>query len=192
VWQDSGLPLVLASSSPRRRELLATLGRPFAVVIPDVGETLPGIFPPHLPVALAEAKAAVVAARRPEALTLGADTVVLLEGEPLGKPESLAAAREMLLRLSGREHEVVTGVCLLAPARRIRCRFAAVTRVRFRPFDQATVTAYLRRINPLDKAGAYALQEDEGALVERIAGSWSNVVGLPLEQLALALLACGG
>jgi septum formation protein len=182
--------LVLASGSPRRRELLASLVPDFTVVVPQVDEDPAGLHPPHVPLAHAAAKAAAVAASRPEALTLGADTVVLLAGEVLGKPRDADAALAMLLRLAGREHEVVTGVCLLAPARQLRCRFAVATRVRFRPFGAAVAAAHLAKAG-LDKAGAYALQADDGALVAGISGSWSNVVGLPLEALATALQACG-
>lgn len=181
-------PLVLASSSPRRRELLATFGIPFEVMVPDYVETAMVDQPlPAVPLAHATGKATVVAALRPEAMVLGADTVISFRGTLLGKPPTLLAAQAMLLHLAGQEHEVLTGVCLLAPG--LRQRFIEVTKVRFRHFDAARAAAYVARVNPLDKAGAYALQEDEGELITTISGSWSNVVGLPLEKLALAFRA---
>lgn len=189
--RDTPPPLILASASPRRRELLATLGLPFQVVVPDVAEDAAGIYPPQVPLAHAEAKAVAVADAWTQALVLGADTDILFRGEILGKPPTPDAAVAMLLRLAGHEHEVVTGVCLLARSRHLRCRFAVTSRVRFRAFNEATARAYVARVHTLDKAGAYALQEDDGDLVAVVDGSPSNVVGLPLETLATALQACG-
>jgi nucleoside triphosphate pyrophosphatase len=183
-------PLILASGSPRRRELMATFSLPFTVVVPDTDESDAGIHPPHVPLAHAEAKAAVVATTRAAALTIGADTAIHFQGEILGKPASPAAALAMLMRLAGHEHEVITGICLLSPARHLRCRFAVTSRVRFQAFDENVAVAYLARVNVLDKAGAYALQEDDGTLVAGVSGSRSNVIGLPLEALAIALQAC--
>jgi septum formation protein len=184
-------PLILASASPRRRELLATLPLPFTVIVPDVAEDDAGLYPPHVPLIHAEAKARAVAATRPEAVTLGADTVILFHGKAIGKPSSPESAIAMLLHLSGHRHEVVTGVALLSPAQHLRCRFAVTSRVRFRSFGEAAARAYVNRVHTLDKAGAYALQEDQGALIAAVEGSWSNVVGLPLETLGRALQACG-
>jgi septum formation protein len=183
--------LILASASPRRRELLASLSLPFTVVVPDVTEDDTGLYPPHVPLIHAETKAAAVAAAHPDAVTLGADTTILFRGKAIGKPSSPEHAVAMLLELSGQRHEVVTGVCLLSPARGLRCRFAVTTQVRFRSFDETAARAYVSRVHTLDKAGAYALQEDQGALIAAVEGSPSNVVGLPLETLAAAFQVCG-
>ena len=120
----------------------------------------------------AESKAFEVAARFPGRVVLGADTVVSLDNRTFGKPRDLVEARAMLETLSGRIHEVLTGVCLIHRAGEKMCRF---------------VEAYLQSIHPLDKAGAYAAQEDEGRLIERLEGSMSNVIGLPVEQVLAAL-----
>jgi septum formation protein len=179
--------LVLASSSPRRRDLLEEAG--FEVVIrPAEVEELTGGLPPRdLVLANAELKALAVAAHTQGDLVLGADTIVVLDGEILGKPRDLSHAVEMLGRLGGRTHEVLTGVCMLRGGEVTRCSFVESTRVAFRPLDDATIHAYLADINPLDKAGSYAAQEDRGRLIERIEGSMENVIGLPVERVMAAI-----
>lgn len=132
-------------------------------------------------------KAADVATRHPEHVVLGADTVVALDGKIYGKPRDLAEARAMLGRLCGRTHEVFTGVCLSLPAENKLCRFVEATRVKFRDPAMVDLDAYLASIHPLDKAGAYAAQEDDGRLIECIEGSMTNVIGLPMERLLAAL-----
>ena len=178
------LPLILASASPRRSELLRELGVEFQVVPASVAEA------EHEHLTAAELcqinayrKARVVAKKFPTAVVLGADTLVALGTTVFGKPASLADAQRMLWHLQGRTHEVVTGVCVLHLVRH-RCRlFAERTAVTFRPLTAAQIDEYLRRINPLDKAGAYAIQEHGAMIVERIEGSYCNVVGLPLERV---------
>ena len=118
----------------------------------------------------AESKAFEVAARFPGRVVLGADTVVSLDNRTVGKPRDLVEARAMLETLSGRIHEVLTGVCLIHRAGEKMCRFVESTRVKFRPRDEINFEAYLQSIHPLDKAGAYAAQEDEGLLIERLEG----------------------
>ncbi len=181
----SGVPrLVLASASPRRRELLATLGLVFEVRPSDLDETpRPGEAPEALAIRLALAKARAVA--RAGELVLGADTVVALGDEPLGKPADAAEARAMLTRLSGRSHQVWTGVALVetGPGRQRTAAGAARTEVDFRPLDAAEIDAYVASGEPLDRAGAYAIQGGAAGFAERLEGSWSNVVGLPLETL---------
>ena len=135
----------------------------------------------------AESKALEVAARFPDRVVLGADTVVSLDNRTFGKPRDLAEARTMLETLSGRIHEVLTGVCLIHRDGEKMCRFVESTRVKFRPRDEIDFEAYLQSIHPLDKAGAYAAQEDEGRLIERFEGSMSNVIGLPVESVLAAL-----
>lgn len=173
--------LVLASSSPRRRELLATLGVEFEVRPADADETpRAGEAPEPLVLRLALAKAR--AAARPGELVLGADTIVALDGEPLGKPADAGEARAMLARLSGRHHQVWTGVALVernATGARERA-LAVVTDVVFRSLEPAEIDAYVASGEPLDRAGAYAIQGGAAAFVASVDGSWSNVVGLPV------------
>jgi septum formation protein len=135
----------------------------------------------------AELKALSVASTLQGDLVLGADTVVVLDQEMLGKPRDLSHAAEMLSRLGGRVHEVLTGVCLLRAGSMTRCSFVESTRVAFRPLDEAMISSYLAEINPLDKAGSYAAQEDRGRLIERIEGSLDNVIGLPVARVITAL-----
>jgi septum formation protein len=183
-------PLVLASASPRRAELLRQLQPEFQIVPSDAEE----IFDAHLsPQELcqmnAHRKARAVAKRIPDALVLGADTLVFLDGEIMGKPGDLADARRMLAQLQGRTHQVVTGVSLIH-LRGHRARlFAASTDVTFRPLTAAQIGNYLSRMNPLDKAGAYAIQEHGDLIVSEISGSYSNVVGLPVERVGAELAA---
>ncbi|MFZ0435203.1 MAG: Maf family protein [Chthoniobacterales bacterium] len=179
--------LVLASASPRRRDLLGGVG--FEVIIrpADVEELTGGLSPRDLVLANAEMKALSVAAVTPGDLVLGADTIVVLDGEILGKPRDLAHAAEMLARLGGRVHEVLTGVCLLRGGEVSRCSFIESTRVSFRALDETIIANYLAEIDPLDKAGAYAAQEDGGRLIERIEGSLENVIGLPVARVMEAI-----
>ena len=186
----TGAPrLVLASASPRRRELLASLGVVFEVRPVAADETpRPGEWPEALALRLALAKARAAAADGD--LALGADTVVAVDDEPLGKPADAAEARIMLARLSGRRHRVWTGVALVERDARRRREAVRATRteVEFRPLTAAEIDAYVETGEPLDRAGAYAIQGGAAAFAARVEGSLSNVVGLPLETL-LDLLA---
>jgi len=179
--------IVLASSSPRRRELLQTAGFEVDVRPADVDELTEGLPPRDLVTANAKLKALHVAASLRGDLILGADTVMVLDGEILGKPRDRDHAADMLRRLSGRVHEVLTGVCLVRGGSRNACLFVESTRVSFRSLDAASIAAYLADINPLDKAGAYAAQEDRGRLIERIEGSHENVIGLPIFRVMEAV-----
>ena len=176
---SSDLPLVLASASPRRAELLRLAGFAFTVAHADLDET------PHAGEAadvyvrrLAEAKAAAVAADRPDAVVLGADTTVVVDGDILGKPGDAADAAAMLERLQGRAHDVLTGVAVTGPGGRESA--VAVTRVWFAPMSAAEIAAYVASGEPLDKAGAYAIQGLASCYITRIDGSHPNVVGLPV------------
>jgi len=183
--------VILASASPRRRELLRSLCPDFTVVPSEVDETLaPG--PAAAAVKrLALDKAQAVAARVAAGVVLGADTVVVIDGEALGKPATADDARQMLRRLRGREHEVVTGVAVVeAPSGRCDTT-AVVSRVRMADYGEADIEAYVASGEPFDKAGAYAIQGRGGALVAGLDGSFSNVVGLPLEETARLLTAFG-
>ncbi len=171
-------PLVLASASPRRRELLAALGVPFTVRAADVPEPLvTGIPAAEQAERLALAKAKAVAGRAGGASALGADTIVVLDGMPLGKPADAEEARDMLRALRGRAHEVVTGVAVVGAA--IHADHA-VTRVVMRPYTDAEIEGYVATGDPFDKAGAYAIQHAGFRPVARIDGCYCNVMGLPL------------
>ena len=182
--------IVLASSSPRRHELLAGLGYDFEV-IPSTGEEVHDsvMIPSQLCELNAAIKARAVAGEASAAVVIGADTLVFLDGEPLGKPRDLEQAREMLARLSGRSHAVITGVCMIMPDGREEC-FHETTKVFFKDYDDAVITDYLERVNPMDKAGSYGIQEHGEMLVEKIEGSYENVMGLPVGELAERLRAC--
>lgn len=174
--------LILASASPRRRELLAQLGVAFDVLVADVTEHEEETTDPRTMVAHnAALKAGWVAARRPDAWVLGADTTVFIDGAALNKPRDLADARAMLRRLSGRTHTVFTGLALRRTAAGVRIDDGATSEVTFRVLDDARIDAYFRVANPLDKAGAYGIQEGGELIVERWSGSYSNIMGLPLE-----------
>ncbi len=179
---------MLASRSPRRRDLLAQAGI-LSVGAPSDAEELTEVDgpPAALAIANAELKAMPIALARPDEVVLGADTIVALDGGIFGKPRDLSHAEEMLARLAGRTHEVITGVCLVAWKRRAVVKFSESTRVKFRELSPARIREYLRSIDPLDKAGAYAAQHDEGRIIECVEGSFSNVVGLPVERTVAAL-----
>lgn len=180
--------LVLASSSPRRRDLLQQAGIPFTIQTSTIDEIMdPAIPARELCLINADRKATEVALRFPDQVVLGADTVVALDNEVMGKPRDLDDARRMLEKLCGRTHEVLTGVCLRHEHDRKVCHFVEATRVKFKPLDSVDLDAYLRDIHVLDKAGAYAAQEDEGRIIECIEGLLSNVIGLPVERVVAAL-----
>jgi len=184
----SGPRIVLASSSPRRSELLRSAGLEFSTATCDTAEIHdPALGLAGLVTANARTKALTVAAAHPDAIVIGADTLVWLEGHALGKPSDAGQARRMLAQLAGRVHEVATGVHLVRLASRTQVGFHEVTRVRFRALDAAAIEDYLARVHVLDKAGAYALQEYGELLVESVEGSRSNVVGLPLTRTLAAL-----
>ena len=177
-------PLILASASPRRSELLRELGLKFTVITCPTEEAHHDDFTAReLCLFNADRKARAVAKRHPQALVLGADTLVYLGTTLYGKPVDMADAQRMLRELAGHTHQVVTGVCLLQLGTH-RCRlFAETTNVTFKPLVAKQITAYLAAIQPLDKAGAYAIQDRGEEIVERINGSFSNVVGLPQERV---------
>lgn len=184
--------LVLASASPRRLALLRQIGiEPDAVDPARLDETSwPGRRPGELARALAEAKAAEVAARQPDCFVLGADTVVALGRRVLPKAEDAAAARACLMRLSGRRHRVYGGVSVHAPDGRKASRLVE-TVVAFKRLAAAEIEAYLAHDEWRGKAGGYAIQGRAAAFVRRINGSYSNVVGLPLYETAALLTGLG-
>lgn len=206
-------PLLLASASPRRKELLAKLGVAFEVLVaPVVEHEEPTAEPRAMVLHNAKLKAAWVCGRNPGALVLAADTTVALDNRVLNKPKDLAEARAMLRKLSGRTHVVYTGVCLWqkvgTPLRGVRpeetpsgrhggrpssnpdsafalqithCETSEVT---FRAFNDDDITRYFSIVNPLDKAGAYGIQEGRELILQKYTGSLSNIMGLPMEWLA--------
>jgi len=179
--------IVLASGSPRRKQLLEMLHITFRVIPPDVDEhVLPGEEPGHYVTRLSRAKAVAVASRAPGEVILAADTTVVLDGVIFEKPTSPAHAVEMLSRLQGRTHEVMTAVAVAKDADVAQA--LDVSRVTFRPVDRVTLEAYVATGEPMDKAGAYAIQGLGAPLIERVEGDFFGVMGLPL-RLALDLLA---
>jgi len=178
--------IILASASPRRRELLGTLGADFTVEPAQGEETTPHCGSADgIVTALAEAKAAEVAAKHPDALVIGADTVVALDGRILGKPKDEADAASMLRLLSGRSHTVCTGLCLIRGGTRLT--HAETTAVHFRSLTDAEIAAYVATGEPMDKAGAYAIQGLASLFITGIEGDYFNVVGLPLCALGRML-----
>jgi septum formation protein len=182
------VPLILASASPRRKDLLREHGYAFRVVPADVHEIAPShLTAGEITLRNARAKACAVASIHPDGIVLGVDTVVAFEGEIFGKPANLDAAFAMAKRLNGRSHEVYSGVWLRHAATKRDRGFVEITRVHFHRVSDAQIRAYLDRIGPLDKAGAYAAQNDQGEFIARVEGSFTNVIGLPMEALAEAL-----
>ena len=181
-------PFILASASPRRGELLKQLGFDFEVVPSDVAEIHNDqLTAQEASLVNAYRKAHFVAKKFPDSLVMGADTLVYLDTTLFGKPRTMAEAYEMLEKLQGRAHEVVTGICLLHSREHKQKVFAESTTVIFRPLDDAKIRRYLAKVNPLDKAGAYAIQEEGELIIEKISGSYTNVVGLPVERLRAEL-----
>lgn len=187
------MKLILASSSPRRAEILLDAGLPFSVLSSAVDESpLPGEKPETLVLRLANAKAELAAARAVgPAIILAADTVVFLDGNILGKPRSTGEARQMLQQLSGRAHSVLTGVALIRLPDNERRQFTESTLVQFRPITHEELDAYLATEEPYDKAGAYAVQGLAGRFIPRIEGCYFNVVGLPLSRALSELHSLG-
>ncbi|SMP68922.1 septum formation protein [Desulfonatronum zhilinae] len=182
-------PLVLASGSPRRKELLVGLGLDFSVhpALAPEPAFIPGTDPEAFALGAAQAKAREVAAFQPGAVVLAADTIVVLGGDVLGKPVDSREALAMLERLAGREHVVITGCCLRYPKNDEEQSFAVRTTVWMQNFGPEVLAAYVATGEPMDKAGAYGIQERAACLVERIQGSYTNVVGLPLAEVVEVL-----
>lgn len=177
------MKIVLASQSPRRRELLLQLGITFDVAVKDVDESFPeGLDPVAVVRHIAEKKARAFMGNATDELVIAADTIVTIDGRILGKPRDASHAIELLGLLSGRNHEVITAVAITHKGN-IEL-FHEVTAVYFRHLRQAEIDHYVRQYRPFDKAGAYGIQEWIGlAAIEKIVGSYTNVVGLPTERL---------
>lgn len=189
---SSGFPLILASTSPRRFDLMTEAGLDFTVVTAEVEEFHDEAVPvAELTRQNAALKAEWVAARHPDTWVIGADTLVSIDRQALGKPADLAEAARMLGRLSGRTHVVGTAVCLIHAVSGRRHEFLEETLVTFKPLTESEIVHYLTLINPLDKAGSYAAQEHGEVIIEKVEGAYSNVVGLPMERLLVELTAVG-
>ena len=181
---DNLPPVILASASPRRSQLLASMDIEFEVVPSHVEELTDGYdFIPDLCEANARIKAEPIADMHPECLVIAADTMVYLEDTLYGKPTDIDDAHRMLTRLQGRTHQVTTGVSLIYHNEEISKSFSVITNVTFLSLDAGQISEYLAKIDPLDKAGGYAIQEQKQMIAKRVSGSVSNVVGLPVERL---------
>jgi septum formation protein len=193
--------LILASSSPRRQELLREIGIPFQVHAANINEDqIAGESPIDYALRLAREKAQAVAAQYPQSYVLGADTIVVIDGEVLGKPKDHADAARMLRLLSGRAHEVTTAVSLITPNTVTPSTIAqgtlaetraSTTKVYFREIAEAEIQQYVAGGEPMDKAGAYAIQGGASRWTDRIEGEFSNVVGLPLSLVTEMLKTTG-
>ncbi len=178
LFHDIGIDVILASASPRRREILSLLFDEFRVVSPSVLEEAPGLSPAELTAELAKRKAGRIFALNPGSMVIGADTVVVCAGEIMGKPDSAEHAAEMLKRLSGRSHEVITGVACMAPE--FHFSFSETTIVSMKEMSLTEIQWYVETGEPFDKAGAYAIQGNASIFIKRINGNYLNVVGFPL------------
>ena len=186
------MSLILASTSPRRRELLTLLGIPFDVKNPPFEERLvAGRSAIQQVTSFARGKAQSIARQEPEAIVLGSDTVIELDHDVLGKPDDMAGARAMLRRLAGRDHRVHTAVALVCSARAIDVVALSTAIVRMKPFDERVHERYLATGESLGKAGAYSIQGEGGDLVDSIDTDFSTVVGLPLRLVAQLLTQAG-
>jgi septum formation protein len=183
-------PFILASNSPRRRALLTGAGYDFEVIGPAVNEVaMAHLSLRELTIANATRKGLAVSHIHPRRIVLAADTLVALEGEIIGKPRDLNHARVILRRLSGRTHDVCTAVCIVGPQKKIS--FAEISQVRFRKLNESDIANYFRVVNPIDKAGAYAVQAAGRSIIASIEGSFTNVIGLPMERTTEVLAQFG-
>ena len=178
------MKFILASSSPRRRELLLRLQTPFDIILPEVDESIipPEGSPETYCTALAELKANDISQHYPNNLVIGSDTIVVLDNNIMGKPEDKAMAQNMLETLSGKTHHVYTGVCLKWADKNIHHLFAEMTMVTFRELPEADINHYIESCPPYDKAGSYGIQDWSAVFVKEIKGCYDNVVGFPISR----------
>ena len=178
--------IILASSSPRRKRLMLEAGFNFEIIVSDAEEICDkSMIPWDLTVQNAQIKASPIAQNNQEKIVIGADTVVSLDNEIFGKPSDMDEAVKMLARLSGRTHIVTTGVCIIQKEKNET--FYVNTEVTFKPLSGKEISQYVKVINPLDKAGAYAAQDHGELIIEKYSGSFTNVVGLPMSEVKEAL-----
>ena len=178
------MKFILASSSPRRRELLLRLQTPFDIILPNVDESIipPDGSPETYCTALAELKANDISQHYPNNLVIGSDTIVVLDDQIMGKPDDKSQAQKMLESLSGRTHHVYTGVCLKWADKNIHHLFAEITMVTFRELSEADINHYIESCPPYDKAGSYGIQDWSAVFVQEIKGCYDNVVGFPISR----------
>ena len=184
--------VILASSSPRRRKLLSDLGLTFEVIpsnVPEENERRSD--PAELALSLAQDKARSVGARLRDGIVIGADTIVVLDGDILGKPKDEAEALSMLTRLSGNQHRVFTAIVLIDLDNTKEYSDVQITKVTMHPVSQEKIRDYIARRQPFDKAGGYAVQETEDNFIAKVEGSYTNVVGLPMENMRAMLARVG-
>jgi septum formation protein len=192
MGREKKFPLILASASPRRKELLQLAGVPLEVIPSGTDESfLPGESPEEHVRRVARAKAMDVGRQHPGRWVLGADTVVAVDGKVLGKPGGFPEAEEMLRKLSRREHRVLTGFCILRYPSLGEREGTAISRVKFKDLSEEEIRWYVHTGEPLDKAGGYAIQGRAAFMVEEVHGSYTNVVGLPLCEVVEALQELG-
>jgi septum formation protein len=184
-------PLILASNSPRRKRLLQQIGLPFRSLPSQVDENQAPGEPLVKAVLLAEKKAKAVYSQSKDSWILGADTMVVVDGRILGKPRDHEDIHSMLSRLSDKEHEVITGFCVLDPSGEVAHSEAITTLVKMKRLSKGEINAYVATGEPFGKAGSYAIQGVGAFMVESISGSYTNVVGLPVCALVKSLLALG-
>ena len=183
MTDNFSLPLILASRSPRRRELLRQCNVEFTVEVSPAEELDTASETGRLPEINARLKAAAVADNNPEAWVLGADTMIVFNGSAIGKPSDMDEAAQFLRAFSGRTHQVITGMALICRKKNIEEVWSAVSEVTFKELDEKTISCYLEQVEVLDKAGAYAIQEHGELIVEKFSGELENIVGLPLKKL---------
>ena len=173
--------LILASQSPRRRELLGLFRRPFTVQVADIDETMDDTLPPYNEVARVSRAKAEAIAREKDDIVVAADTIVVCAGQTLGKPRTEAEAAQMLRLLSGRDHQVMTGMTVLRGDRAVTC--TEVTDIHFRELSDKEIESYIATGEPMDKAGSYGIQGGAALFAERMVGDYYNVMGLPVCRL---------
>ncbi len=177
-------PVVLASKSPRREQLLRQVGLEFIIDVPDIDEEAvePGLPPAEIATELARRKAEAIAPKHREAFIIAADTIVVLQDEILGKPRDRQDAVAMLRKMSGQTHRVFTGFAVLQLPEGVRVEAVECTRVTFKPLSDEEIEAYVDTGSPMDKAGAYGIQDMSAIFIEKIDGCFYNVVGFPLAR----------
>lgn len=183
----TALPIYLASKSPRRRMLLKRLGLKFKSLPPNISEDVKEKNPKLLAIKLAQLKVASVEKKIRRGIVVGVDTIVVLNGKILGKPRNKEDARRMLYLLNGKEHRVISGICILRKPYYSSITTAELTTVKFRKLSNHEIEKYLRTKEPYDKAGAYGIQGRAGFFIEKINGCYFNVVGLPIAKLLNSL-----
>ena len=177
--------IILASESPRRRELLGTICKGFEICSADISEMSFGADLFLLPELNAKLKASAVSRLYPEALVIGADTAIIFEDEFIGKPKSIREAKNLLARFSAKKHFVVTGVALMRQGSSpLEITYHEVSEIQFKQIDSQCIDNYLEMVNVLDKAGAYAIQEHGDMLIDHYTGELENIIGLPLKRLS--------